>query len=290
MKTDLIKPDFIIAGAPKTGTSSLARYLNLVQNISCVTTVEDGGEPHYFSNRYSRGHEWYSGLFESFVKENIYGEKSVSYMVVAQSAKRIKEYCPDVKLIFLLRNPVDRAYSQYKANIQRGTDFLSFESAIRFEKLRTFFFKNNYLYVKRGEYANYLKPYFELFPRENILILLTEELLNEPIKTLRIVCKFLKCQADINESFNLDKQFNVSKVPKYSLLNFPITIYKKYISHRLKAGFLDKIILNLEKKNLLETKFPKMKSTTRQKLLKFYKPHNEELIRITGIDISSWEK
>lgn len=135
------KPDFIIAGAAKSGTTSLAQHLNQSKEISCILTL-DGSELHFFSKNFHKGHKWYTNLFSDLPSSTLLGEKSVSYLESKYAATRIKSFVPYIKLIFMLRNPIDRAYSQYKSNAQRGKEIFSFETAIKLEKIRNKYFKN----------------------------------------------------------------------------------------------------------------------------------------------------
>lgn len=283
-------PDFIIAGAPKTGSSSLINYLGLSPKISCVTTLSNGSEPHFFSNRYNNGIDWYANLFNNLPKGNLMGEKSVSYLHYKEAPKRIKKWCPNVKLIFLLRNPVDRAYSQYKANIQKGTEIFSFEHAVKYEKFRLKFFKNNYSYVSRGLYAKQLKPFMELFPRENILFLLTEELKQEPINSITKIYEFLDIDILENEIEFSSENHNVSRVPKFPILQLPFMVYRKTIGNKLRIKSLNKLVYSLEQAGLTSKKFRPISPKLREYLLDYYKPFNENLSSLANLDLQLWNK
>ena len=92
------KPDFIIAGAAKSGTTSLIKYLSYSNEVFCLTTLKNGHEVNFFSKNFKKGYKWYSSLFSSFSKNQIIGEKSVSYMENKQAPERILEFCPNVNL------------------------------------------------------------------------------------------------------------------------------------------------------------------------------------------------
>src|SRR5436190_6073272 len=135
-------PDFLIIGTQRGGTTALYHYL---KTLPCVTpaTITD---THFFDKKYSKGLAWYRGHFPtSFRKISaqhlqrrafVTGEASSSYLFHPHAPKRVAQVLPHVKLITLLRNPVDRAYSQYHHAVDLGYEHLSFEEAIQWEEER----------------------------------------------------------------------------------------------------------------------------------------------------------
>ncbi|RLF35719.1 MAG: sulfotransferase, partial [Thermoplasmata archaeon] len=109
-------PNFVIAGPPKSGTTSLLFYLERHPDVFVIN------EPHFFSRNYEKGIEWYESLFEKHKKEKAVGEKSPSYFFDPKVPLRIKKHIPDVKLIFIFRDPIKRAYSEYWHNVIHGTE------------------------------------------------------------------------------------------------------------------------------------------------------------------------
>lgn len=281
-------PDFIIAGAPKAGTSALINYLNRSPECSCITTLQNGSEPHFFSRNYQKGVSWYNKLFENLEANQCYGEKSVSYMVYPHAARRIFDLIPRVKLIFVLRNPVDRAFSQYKANYQRGTEFLSFKKAIKQEKFRRFFFKNNYSYIQRGQYMDFLKPYFDFFDYEQLYFIIYEEFKSNPSMVLSDLSDFIGIDRHFIKSSDFHERKNVSLLPENNFIQLPITFYKKFIRPRIIDSPIDKWLLRIEKENLSEQGFTKIEPTFRMRLLRHFKPYNEFLAQAIGKDLTFW--
>ena len=112
-------PDFIIIGAQRSGTTSLYNYLIEHQNIKSTSQKEI----HYFDNNYDKGLTWYSKKFPSIRKGiEITGEASPYYIFHPHAVNRISKDFPNVKLIVLLRNPIERAYSHYCMAIKKGND------------------------------------------------------------------------------------------------------------------------------------------------------------------------
>ena len=208
------KPHFIIGGAPRSGTSSLYEFLKLHPNIYMAEPRSP--EPKFFlcDEIYYKGLTYY---FERWFKDDenyqIYGEKSTNYLESKTSALRIKENIPNVKLIFMLRNPIERAYSNYLWTKKNNLEQLSFEKAILKEHVRESEYTDKekysrpYSYISRGIYWKLLKPYFDLFPSENINILEMETFLQNPTSTKIDIFKFLKVM-DINYNFDFNNKIN----------------------------------------------------------------------------------
>lgn len=283
-------PDFIVAGASKAGTTSLINYLNCSPDIGCITQLNNGQEPHFFSKEYGRGLDWYSSLFSSLDQWKIVGEKSVSYMTNPGAVKRIHSILPEVKLIFVLRNPIDRAYSQYKANVQRGTEYLSFDRALDSEHRRRKFFKNNYSYLERGYYAIPLNRYYSLFNKDQIHVVIYEEFVKNPKEILDGICTFLKVEGEFIERMDFSRRYNVSRLPKYRYPQFFVMIFRKFAPNLFSKGFLGRIVNSLEKLNLVEGTFPALDEELRNKYNKVFEKSNYELEKLIQKDLKVWRE
>ena len=130
-----VNPDFMIIGAMRSGTTSLYNYL--IQHPKIIPASEK--EIHFFTLHYERGLSWYQEQFEknfpnfSLNKSNEFltGEGTPAYIRHPEAPKRIAEILPNIKFIALLRNPVERAYSNYKLRVRLGREKLSFKEAIK---------------------------------------------------------------------------------------------------------------------------------------------------------------
>lgn len=172
-------PDFIIGGAPRSGTSFLSELCGRHPGLDMAKPARP--EPKFFIDEalYSRGLDYYSERwFKDLPKDGLLGEKSTNYLENAAAATRIKSCLPDVKLIFILRRPEDRAYSNYLWSRMNGLEEEDFRRALDLEEER----ENRlgaarpHAYFSRGLYAQLLAPYFEVFPREQILCLRYEDI------------------------------------------------------------------------------------------------------------------
>ena len=200
-----IMPSFLIIGAKKCGTTSLFRYLCEHPNVGEPTWKEIS----YFNIYYDRGNAWYKSFFPiSLPKLDsqylITGEATASYICHAQASYRIATTLPDVKLIVLLRNPVDRAYSHYHHTKRIGRENLTFEDAIAQEDSRVEQLENesrklglksspayNYTYLSSGLYAEQLKNWLKLFKKEQLLILKSEDFFDRPEAIFKQVLDYL---------------------------------------------------------------------------------------------------
>ena len=204
-------PNFIIIGAQRSGTTAL--YNTLAQH-SCITPAIKK-EVHFFDVNFEKGFTWYRAHFPSYVymyaqkvrgRNFATGEASPYYIFHPHVPKRVSELAPEVKLIALLRNPADRAYSHYHHEVRKGFETLSFEDAIEREKERLLtetpriqadedyysFNHRHYSYLSRGIYVDQLKAWSRFFPKEQILVLKSEDFYNNPSSVIGQILEFLK--------------------------------------------------------------------------------------------------
>ena len=194
-------PNFVILGAQKAGTTSLYAYLRWHPAI----TGPSWKEVSYFDRHYARGERWYRGHFPAFGRGRLVGEASPSYVFHPLAPERVRRLLPDARLIVLVRNPVDRAYSHYQHEVALRRESLSFEQAIETEGERLrgevermladpSYFSSawwNYTYVARGRYAEQLERWLAVFPGDRLLVLASEDLRDHPAETYSRVLDFL---------------------------------------------------------------------------------------------------
>jgi hypothetical protein len=159
---------FLVIGAMKAGTSSLFSWLAEQPEVAVPPDIK---EPNFFSDegQWARGWSWYTDLFGP-AEGRLTGEASVAYTnpaVAAISAKRIAERIPEVRLIYLVRHPLQRVASEYRHQVQRGREDRSFSHATSDATTP---------YADRSRYFTCLSPYIEGFPREQLLVIRSEDL------------------------------------------------------------------------------------------------------------------
>lgn len=187
--------DFIIAGAQKGGTTALYDYL-VEDPAICMARIK---ETHFFDDE---ARDWdrpdygdYHALFDA-PEGRPCGEATPIYIYWPQSLERIFTYNPAMRLIVLLRDPVERAWSHWRMEHFRGVEPLSFAEAIRGGRRRLlegqpWGYDRVHSYVERGFYADQLERLFAIFPREQALILRSAVLQDEPAETLERVRAFI---------------------------------------------------------------------------------------------------
>ena len=180
-------PDFIIGGAPRSGTTWLYELLDRHPDVNMAKPVKP--EPKFFlrDDLSAKGLSHYSqAWFADIGDDQVAGEKSTDYLESAPAAERIARDLPRVKLVFILREPVGRAYSNYLWTKMNGLETESFAAAVRLEEQRErelperLRFTRPYSYFSRGLYADLLAPYLERFPRAQLLVARYEDIRQRP--------------------------------------------------------------------------------------------------------------
>lgn len=244
-----VLPDFFIIGVVRSGTTSMYHYLD--EHPSIVKSAYD--ELGFFDDNFRLGWEWYKTLFPTNITKKIIKRKTGNFLTFDDTpfyiynedvAKKIKNYFPKTKLIIILRNPIDRAYSNYHLGVRMGDEKRTFDQAINDEiqKIEKYneIEMDNYIsqsYLGRGIYAKQLEIWLKYFPISVIKILESDRFSNNTEETMNEVFEFLD-------------------LPNHN-------------------------IRNLEKKNVAE--YPPMKTETRQKLYDFFSKYNEKLYDMLNV-------
>jgi Sulfotransferase domain len=194
-------PDFLVIGAQKAGTTALYAYLRWHPAV----TGPSWKEVSFFDRHWWRGERWYRGQFPLRSAGRLVGEASPSYLFHPLAPERVRSLLPDARLVALLRDPVERAYSQYQHEVALGREPLSFEDALEAEEERTrgeverlvadprAFSRDwwDHTYAARGLYAEQLERWLAVFPRNQLLVVATDELGEKPAETYAAVLSFL---------------------------------------------------------------------------------------------------
>jgi hypothetical protein len=185
--------NFVIGGTQKGGTSALDSFLRQHPEICMPTTRK---ELHFFDReKENTDYDAYHANFKPKAQHRVIGEASPIYMYWETAPDRIRNYNPKMKWILALRNPVERAFSAWNMETKRGKEKLPFPEAIEKETERCRealpLQHRVYSYVDRGFYAHQVGRLFNIFGRDNVLVLLSEELRSDHSRTLRRVFEFL---------------------------------------------------------------------------------------------------
>jgi len=199
-------PSFLIIGAAKAGTTSLHEHLCEHPRVA----VPRAKEVHYFDFSYRRGSSWYRAHFPRARPGEISGESTPYYLFHPAVPERVARDLAGVKLIALLRDPIDRAFSHHNHEASSGYESLSFEEAIAAEPERLrgeeekllrdpgyrSFSHQHHSYLARSRYAEQLERWLRCFDREDLLILAAEDLFARPAETVEAAQRFLGLEPD----------------------------------------------------------------------------------------------
>ncbi|MFX0076383.1 MAG: sulfotransferase domain-containing protein [Candidatus Hermodarchaeota archaeon] len=250
-------PNFLIIGAARSGTDFL--FYSLANHPSmCIASKR---EIHFFDRNYDKGYLWYEQHFQHCTPGNLVGEKTANYIMDPKCPERIKETLKNVKLLCVLRNPIERAYSHYRNWVGLG-----------FLKSKTSFRECMKLYPEiliMGNYYAHLKNYLTFFPMKDLLVIFSDNLFNSPYREYKRVFSFL----GINENQNLPliKKYNESK-KLYHIRGYFFSQNKIKKIQRIFPTILERKILNL-----LEYRFEPITQEDRSFLKEYYYNMNEKL-------------
>jgi hypothetical protein len=194
----MILPNFLIGGAPRAGTTFLYEILD--EHSEIYLAKPRSPEPKFFliDDEFQKGLAYYAEKYFSGADgRKAMGEKSTNYLENPHVAGRIRAMLPGVKLLFLLRNPIERAFSNYLWSKQNQLEMLSFDEAVETEPVReaqyppSHRYSRPFSYVSRGMYAAHLRPYFAAFPAEQIKVVLLDDLEERPQAQIDAIVQFL---------------------------------------------------------------------------------------------------
>jgi len=287
-------PDSIIIGSAKSGTTSLWHYLNAHPDVFMSTPKE----PCYFdeSVNWYRGIDWYKSLFECADEGQICGEASTNYTRWPQVngvPKKIHSLSPNMKLIYVMRNPIARSYSHYihrwTKEINPGKPFSE-----NFEE----FCKKDPMCIDSSLYYEQLEQYLNYFSKEQILTVIFEELVNNPEKVLPEIYDFINIKnkkVELKLSVeNMNKEFRTGNAKNSLsielkknrvirvLMNIAPTLLKDFVYNRI---LLKTKIIKLRNK---EFEPQKLNSEQVKKLNLIFKEPNKLLSEKYNIDTEKW--
>jgi hypothetical protein len=278
-------PTFLIAGVPKAGTSALAAYLS--EHPDVFMSAEK--ELHFFDRR-DRDEKWYRSNFDGAGGAAAIGEATPTYILSRPALERMRALLPDARLVVLMRNPVDRAYSHFWWN-RALTERRDFASAVRSEMaggpsdrpLPPNARPGYWSYTGGGRYAELLQRACEYYPRDRVLALVSEELRSTPDAVYGEVCRFVGV-SDAHAPGNLGTVVNPAyrlRSPKLRELMMRYRAWK-----RLPKGWAKAI----DALNRAPLTYPPMDPGVRAQLVEWFQPANEALSSWLGRDLTVWSR
>jgi len=278
-------PNFFIVGAAKAGTTSLYAYLNDIPGIY-MSPVK---EPHYFSkvdlvNNNPipiRDKNQYLKLFENVKNEQVIGEASTTYLMEPESPLRIHQVAPQAQILISLRDPVDRYYSLYFHYVRNKRLKLSFHEQLQMRIENKTEHLVPYQALRLFRYSEKVKNYLDIFGPKQVKIIIFEEFIGDPKKTIQDVLKFL----DVNHSMDdfraeTKNPFRLPRGPVSSYLYHSKTVKKiaKLLSSSERSFLKEKVLLGKRTK-------PKIEKQDSELLIKIYKDDVKELQKILGREL-----
>ena len=298
-------PDFLIVGAAKSGTTSLFYYLNKHPMIFMPVTKEPNffsymdNPPNYKSPARMKvisNYDDYTNLFDSANDKQLIGEASPSYLFASErTIENIKTIYgtnyKKIKIIIILRNPVEVAFSMYSHHLRGGTESLDFESSIAPETVKDRQARGwniFYDYLSVGMYHDRIKNYLETFPLTKVLLF--DDLVNDPNKLVNTVHAFF----GIEELALKDKTvYNKSGEPKIKFLNsivsgkIPWLIFPlKLLKNLLPAQVTIKLLYIIRDLNMEKVEIPER---TREILMSHFRDDIDKVQHLINRDLSQWK-
>ncbi len=296
-------PNFLMIGAQKSGTTAIYAYLAQHPQIFMSENKEPGffafeGQKAAFAGPGdARGERdrvrdlaSYEVLFRNAKGRLRAGEASNVYLYVPQAHERILSYVPDAKLIAVLRDPVDRAYSAYRHLVRDGREPLgSFEEALAAEPERIAAnWHPHWHYKQRGFYYTQLKRYFDRFNSGQIAVYTYDDFKADPRALLRSIFQFLGVDPEFVPDMTM--RHNVSGVPKSRLLHSVVarpSAAKDLVKRLLPLSVRRRLHAALMRKNIVAIE-PKVAANTERALREEYREDILRLENLLGRDLSAW--
>ncbi len=285
------KIDIAIIGAQKSGTSSLAGYLETSPNLTSHKQLEF----KFFvdHNEYQLGYEnVYPKYFDEVPAGHQIMIKSVGLIYFSEATQKLYEHNPSCILIAILRNPVERAYSHYWYARQLGLEKMkTFEEALEAEQKKknwTEFNQRHNAYIDRGMYANQLKTVYSIFGRENVQVVLFEEMAKNHDSVIRELSSELDIAMPDFEGKVVNKR-SASKFPALSRLFLSDNPLKGGLKQIVPKEVRVRLASKIKTWNKKEFKPTPLSDATRQYLSTLYQQPNLELSELLERDLSIWD-
>lgn len=290
--SDKNEPTFLIPGASRSGTTTLLSYLSEHPDIFMPST-----ELRFFDRdeNYNQGLDHYEEMFSDQDGQKAVGEKSPPYWYRGITfdedrnykfdpsddvPTRVHEAYPNLQIIFTLRNPVSRAYSQYWKNLRQGRERIyPFSEAIKeeIEGERTHQ-ETAMCWCYKNQYSVHLQRWFDLFDEDQILVLIFEEWVQNPPKALNRICEFIGVEPK-NDWEDTDRQQDKTRTPRNLRIN---EIYHDY----LRRTGIGEVIYRLN----LRRGYPEMGEEMEQYLAKTFESEITDVEELIGRDLDIWRE
>lgn len=292
-------PNFIIGGTLPAGTGHLYGLLRQHPDVFLAPPMQPECNFFFKTGEYERGLNYYQERWFSEVEgEQAIGERSSLLLFGPWAAERLARDLPQVRIIFLLRNPVDRAYANYRFTALSGFETQSFEAALENEDARiseahaqgTFWGEiQPHAYFSRGLYGDMLAAFTDRFPAEQILVMRSDELLKEQDRAMGKIFRFLKVDDGfIAQDFAEFSSPGVVGVVVQSHLRRDYPDSFDAAVQRIRAGVPGESDLDTAMRVNVQGGYEKLSPELRESLTERYRPANEALRPVVPFAIDDW--
>jgi len=308
------KANLFLIGAAKSGTTALASSLGQHPAIASLPIKEPG---HFstdlripvFSSRYNRLLQWdeaayfkkarleerhigfvesesnYQKLVDQAIttcpNANYVLDASTAYLYSANAPAQLRHYAPDAKIVLILRNPVERAYSHYTMALKYGMEqeepLQAFKREAEFNPAH---WGQDECYLELGQYAKQLERWLECFPLDQLHIIWYDDFTADPQKAMNALMKYLDLPTFVLQQSD---QLNAGAVPKYATLNK----WAMRIVGPLREKLPKSLVHWLKKKTQVAA--PELDPETRSFLVEAFTEQIEQLAALTGKDLNHWK-
>lgn len=289
------KIDVMIVGAEKSGTTSLKNYLNEHPDVFGHSATEFT----FFHNKKNEYKLGFDIVFEKYYDLNNFHNgnkiiaKNASIHTIEESIERLNKHNSKCKLIYCIRNPVDRAYSEYTYDISNNRienkKNEEIKQVIVAEDIKNRFFRN---YIGHSLYHIHIDMMYKFFPKKNIKVVVLEELNRNPESTMKKIFEFI--QVDENQCINTKKVYNKTSTPKSTIILKMIYYLRtnkqtnNFIKFFIPFKLYKKIGMSLIKSNKSNKNFKPINNELKIFLTEYFKPHNKKLEKVIDMDLSIW--
>jgi len=293
MTTDAFKPGFFVLGAAKCGTNTLHQYFDRMPDV-CVPWPK---ESSFFSHHFDKGMDYYRRTYFGHWKgRQCIGDMSVFNLYCPDAPLRIHQLAPDARLIVMVRNPIERAHADWHFQSQRNRETRSFEQAIEQEMSQRDQVwdvsgeDKKRRYLDSGHYHEQVERYLQLFSRQQLKIILIDDLIARPGEVVSDVVSFLNLDPARNR---FEAAIHVNKagglVNKKTLRYRGWRLFRSLHKRRMLAGPIwhwanDRLVPRTQ-----GARKPVLCDDTRQLLGQYYQPGIESLSEFLGRDLSHWK-
>lgn len=282
MATRIVKPNFLIIGAARSGTTSLFQYLESHPDIF-MSAVK---EINFFSNEkyWALGPDWYFRHFSGATHKCI-GEASTSYTSYPHSSyapERIREYLPDARLIYVVRDPIERFISHYLHRVARGVETRDVRDIVENHP-------DDFL-LQQGKYAYQLSRYTPLFPRERLHCLTIDSLRDDPTAAVTDIYRFLDVSTSLAQDLDYTpKNVNKRITRKSRFGRAVLQFYHRNIEQRQLPYAIKRSFSQLAEIGAKTIDKPELDDDLLATLVDYYRDDLQSFSRSFDVDTSAWK-